>query len=144
MPLTSAVDDVYQYLLAQGAFGGVTGWDGLKRRMMDSPAKDQCVVIQEDGGEVSEMAVAEGLGSAALSNPGVLVTVRAAQWDSDASLAKANEIKALLHSQRDVTLVAGGSVYFGIRAMTPEPIFAGYDDVGRPLHTIAFRLLTAT
>jgi len=47
-----------------------------------------------------------------------------------------------LHGLKAVELVSGGGLYFGIRALTPEPVFAGFDSRGRPLHTVAFRLLT--
>ncbi len=144
----SAVDDVYTYLgpsPGQGFFGGATGWDGFRRRFADAPAKDQSVVVAEDGGRSPEIKATSGLSGAgtALQDIGVMVTVRAGAWDGDASKAKAIAILAQLHGQRNVQLVSGGVVYHRVRAMTPEPVFAGFDDTGRPRHTIAFRLLTA-
>lgn len=137
-----AVDDVLTYLESQGLAGGATGWTVLRRRLMDSPAPDQLIVVSEDGGSPPEIAVSSGLGEDALSDPGVLVTVRAGAWDGDASRAKAQAIHSALHGIRSTALVSGGTVYLGIRAMTPEPVFVGFDSQGRPLHTIAFRLLT--
>lgn len=133
------VDDVYNYLLNSGLAGGGSGWTLVRRRLLDSP--DKCVVVQEDGGVGPEIATASGLGSAALADPAVLVTVRAEAWDGDATRTKAEAIHAALHGQRGVSLVSAGTVYLGVRAQTPEPVFAGFDGNGRPLHTISFRLL---
>lgn len=138
---TTAVADVFAYLTAQNLIGGATGWVGFKRRLVDTPAKT--VVVQEDGGSMNEQPSSAGIGDSALKDPGVLVTVRADPWDGDASFAKAQAIRAALHGLRSVPLTPGGDVYFGISALTPEPIFAGYDENGRPLHTISFRLLRA-
>lgn len=136
-----AVDDVFTYLLSQNLAGGATNWSLIRRKIMDAPATDQLVVVSEDGGTV-EMPVASGLGSAPLASKGVMITVRAALDESDVSFQKANAILVALHGLRAVELVSGGSLYFSIRALTPEPVFAGFDSRGRPLHTVAFRLLT--
>lgn len=140
----SIVDDLYAYLESTGFTGGSTGWAAMRRRLMDEPALDQVVVITEDGGPPPEIAAGEGIGDAALADVGVLLTVRAAQWDGDASYVKAEDIRTALHGLRDVVLGASGAAsYLRVRAMTPEPVFLGYDDRGRPRHTIAFRLLRA-
>lgn len=136
-----AVDDVFAYLVAQNLVKGSTGWAALRRKM-DDAVPDRLVVVGEDGGPAPEMPATVGLGSAALADPGVLVSVRAGAWDSDVSRAKGMAILQALHGLRNVELVSGGALYYGIRAQTPEPVFAGYDDRGRPLHTISFRLLT--
>lgn len=140
MPNTTTVSDVYAYLVAQGIAPSST-WDMFTRRLVDQPAKDQLIVIQEDGGFSPEQPASSGLGDSALAWPGVMVTVRAGAWDADSSFAKAEAIRALLHGKRDLQLSTGGTRYFGISAMTPEPVFAGFDDIGRPMHTISFRLL---
>jgi len=139
----SAVDDVFTFIGAGGSplAGGNSGWSLVRRKMGDDPIEDQVVVVAEDGGVLPEIKANSGIGDAAVKDPGVLVTVRAAQWDGDASKAKAAAILAALHGQRNVTL--GSTVYYRVRALTPEPIFAGFDDTGRPRHTVAFRLLTA-
>lgn len=139
MPATTAVDDVFAYLTAQNLFQ--SPWQGVKRRMLDSP--DAVVVIQEDGGSISEQSSSAGIGDSALKNPGVLVTVRGIAWDGNASFAKAQAIRTALHGLRSISLVASGDIYFGISALTPEPIFVGFDGNGRPIHTISFRLLRA-
>ena len=142
-----AVADVGTYLTAQGLVGGLTGWDLIRRRIMDTPVKDTVVVLMEDGGPPPEYKPvggdaedAFGIGDAALKDVGVHVLVRAQEWDSDASLAKAQAIFDALHGRRGITL--GSTMYLRIAAMTPEPIFTGYDEQGRPRHTIAFRLLS--
>lgn len=137
----AAVDDVVNYLEAQGLAGGTTGWSLLRRRIMDEPAADKLVVVGEDGGGVPEIKASAGLGSDALEDPAVMVTVRGEPLDSDASLAKADAILGALHGLRSVTLTSGGDIYLGIRAQASEPIFAGYDEKRRPIHTISFRLL---
>jgi hypothetical protein len=110
--------------------------------MADAPAENQLVVVTEDGGsepEISVPASPGGIGDSALHDIGVLVTVRAGPWDGDASAVKAQEIFDALHGQRSITL--GSMPYMRVRARTPEPIFAGFDDNGKPRHTIAFMLL---
>lgn len=139
--MANTVLDVYNYLIAQNLAGGATGWDLLRRKVMDDPVGDQLVVVSEDGGSTPELPVTSGLGNAPLVTKGVLVTVRATQNDGDASFTKANAILAALHGLRGVELVSGGGLYYSIRAMTGEPVFAGYDDRERPMHTVAFRLL---
>lgn len=139
----SRVDDVVAYLTAQTLAGGSTGWDLILRKMGDTPIKDQVVVVSEDGGPEPEIKTAAGIGSAAVGDGGVLITVRAKEWDGNTSKAKAVAILAALHGLRNVQLVGGGTTYYRIRALTPEPVFAGFDDTGRPRHTVGFRLLAA-
>lgn len=143
----SVVDDVMVYIVAQNSpaiVGGATGWDIFRRRMTDEPSKDQVVVVSEDGGPEPEIKTSVGIGNAAVSDAGVLVSVRGKQWDGDSSKNKAFEIWTLLHGKRNIQLVApSGTTYYRIRALTPEPIFAGFDDTGRPRHTVGFRLLAA-
>lgn len=137
----SVVDDVYTHLLTQGVAGGSTGWGLLRRREMDTPVPDACVTVSEDGGTLPELDAASGIGDAAIADVGVLCTVRGAPWDGDATAAKALEVYAALHNVRDAVLGSSGSpVYFRVRALTPEPVFTGFDDKGRPRHTLAFRL----
>lgn len=137
------VDDVVAYLTAQGLVGGNTGWPVLRRHMTDQPltvggaVPDQLVVVAEDGGTAPEMKASFGIGDAAIEDPAVLVTVRGAAWDGDGTYAKAAGILAALHGLRGVQLVASGTTYLRTRAQTPEPIFAGFDDAGRPRHTLS-------
>lgn len=140
----SAVDDVFTFISAQAApalVGGATGWDIIRRKMGDTPIKDQVVVVAEDGGPTPEIKTSAGIGQAAVQDPGVIVSVRAKQWDGDASRAKAAAILAILHGLRNTAI--GSTTYYRVRALTPEPVFTGFDDSGRPRHTIAFRLLAA-
>lgn len=138
----SGVADVYTFLETQGLAGGVTGWDLLRRRVMDTPSLDQSVVVLEDGGFEPELPADEGIGDSALGDPGVIVQVRGKAWDGDASFAKAQAILAALHGLRNVALGGSGAdVYLRVRAMTSEPVFAGFDDQGRPMHTVGLRLL---
>jgi len=107
---------------------------------MDTPLPDQMVMMVEDGGPPPEMSIAGDGQEVAVKDLGVLVTVRAKQWDGDASLVKAQEILTALHGKVAFALVS--RIYIRISAMTAEPVFAGFDEQGRPLHTVAFRLLT--
>jgi len=136
----SAVQDVYDYLLDYGIAGGVTGWDLVRRRLTDTPVGDQVVVISEDGGPPPEIPSASGLGDSAMKDVGVQVMVRAAAWDGDASAQKAEEVYNALHGQRAVLL--GSTEYMRVAARTGEPIFIGFDEQGRPRHTISFLMLT--
>lgn len=135
----SAVDDVFTFLTVGGYAGGSSDWDLLRRRTMDSPARDQLVVVMEDGGPLPEIPATEGIGDCAMEDLGILVRVRAGAWDGDASEVKAAEIRDALHGLRSTTI--GSRQYLRARALTGEPVFAGFDDTGRPHHTVAFRLL---
>ena len=134
------VADVYSYLEAQGLAGGSTDWALVRRRLVDDPAVDQLVVLTEDGGLAPEIAESSGIGDSALQDTGIQVMVRAGPWDGDAGAAKAQEILDALHGLRDTTL--GATTYRRVRAQTPEPIFLGFDDRGRPRHTMSFYLLS--
>lgn len=138
--MATAVDDLYQFLETQGLAGGSTNWNLIRRRMGDDPITDQVVVLSEDGGLPPEIKETSGLGDTALEDPAVLVTVRAAEWDGDASRAKAGDIMAALHGMRNI--LVGTTTYIRIVAQTPEPVFAGFDEKGRPLHTLSFRMLS--
>ncbi len=138
------VSDVYTYLVDEGLAGGSTEWALTHRRKMTDVATgvgDQLVVLTEDGGASPEIAESAGIGDSALMDPQVLVTVRAGAWDGDASFDQAQAIHDALHGQRNITV--GSKTYLRVRALTPEPVFSGFDDKGRPEHTISFALLSA-
>lgn len=132
-----AVADVQTYLEDQSLIGSGTGWDSVRRFMHDQ--QDQIVVLSEDGGPAPEFPASSGLGSAAVSDVGVHLMIRGARRDGDASQSKAQAILDQLHGLVDQTI--SGTRYIRIRAMTPEPVFAGWDENERPTHTIAFRLM---
>ena len=135
------VADVQTYLEAQGIIGGATGWKSLRRAIVDGPGDDsfdQLVSIREDGGFAAEVKAAEGIGDAAIGRPAVLLTVRAKKADGDASGAKAQEIFSALNS---FIGTMGVGYYLVVNARTSGPVFAGFDERGRPLHTIGFVLM---
>lgn len=131
-----AVADVQAYLVAQGLVDGGTGWTSYRRFMPDR--ENQVVVISEDGGPDPEARRATGMGSAALGDAGVQVMVRGGPRDSDASEAKASAILNALHGLGPTTMDA--TEYKRTLSLTLEPIFAGFDDNERPIHTCSFRL----
>ncbi len=138
----SAVEDVYDFLEAEELAGdGCKGWSLLRRKVMDAPAKDQLVVVAEDGGTPPEIAETAGIGDSALGDASVLITIRGNAWDSDATDAKATAILNALHGLRNTTI--GSTLYVRVASMTTEPIFLGFDERGRPQHTVAFRMLRA-
>lgn len=128
------VDDVQAYLEAEGITDGSTSWPSVRRRLHDG--SDQLVVITEDGGPTPEIG-APGVRSASLKDPAFQVRVRATAWDGDASAAKAQEIFDALHGR--LKLEMGEGRYLRVAAQSPEPVFIGYDERGRPEHTISFR-----
>ena len=134
------VSDVQSYLETQGLIGGSTGWASIRRRILDGGGDlDKIVSIKEDGGGGSpEIKASSGIGDAAIGKPGVLITVRAEANDGDASQAKAAAIFSALHSQSGSI---GSGSYLVIQARTPEPVFVGFDERQRPLHTIGFVLM---
>jgi hypothetical protein len=139
--MADVVNDVYDFLLAQSIAGGASGWDLHRRHIADSPAADRLVVVTEDGGAPPEIKDTAGIGDSAMHDVGVLVTVRADAWNGDASKAKAQEIIAALHGKRSI--VVGDTTYMRVRARTPEPVFAGFDEHGKPRHTVGLMLLYA-
>lgn len=139
--MASTVENVASFLEAEGLAGGSTEWILMRRRIMDTPKTNQLVVVSEDGGPPSEIPAAEGIGDSAMRDSGVIVTVRADPWDGDSSSGKAEEIRDALHGL--IAADVGEQMYHRVRAMTSEPVFAGFDDKNRPLHTIAFRLLSS-
>jgi hypothetical protein len=115
----------------------------VRRRMTDAAVGDRVVVVTEDGGSLPEI-VDVGIGDSAMMDVGVLLMVRAAQWDGDASFVKAAAVLTALHGLRNVTVGGSGTpMYYRVRARTGEPVFAGYDEKGRPLHTVGVMLLRA-
>lgn len=132
------VTDVQDFLENESLIGGGTGWVSVQRLLHDDEG-DRIVVISEDGGPLPEVPSAGGVGEAALADVGVHFMVRAGPEDSEASFDMAQAILDALHGTIHATL--NGQEYIRGRALTGEPIFAGFDDRRRPTHTIAFRFL---
>lgn len=135
----SVVADVFEFLEDSGVTGGSTGWTLLRRRMNDAVG-DQVIVLTEDGGMAPEIGRSSGIGDSAMRDLGVQIMVRAGPWDGDASQEMAEDIFGLLHGLTCVEM--GSTEYVRVAAQTAGPIFAGFDEKGRPLHTIAFRCMT--
>lgn len=139
----SLIGDLQSYLEDEGIAGGTTGWLLLRRRVVDAAdqSMDQLVVLTEDGGPAPEIGAGEGIGDAAVMDLSIHVLVRAAAWDGDASAAKVAEIEAALHGKLDVLI--GSTRCLRVAAQAPQPVFIGFDDLGRPRHTQSFRFLVA-
>lgn len=135
----TAADDVFAFLETQGIAGGSTEWTLLRRREMDAPANDRLVIVSDDGGPLPEIAEASGIGDSALRDVAVQVRVRARAWDGDGSAGKAAEIFDALHGMRNIEL--GSAPYLRVRAQTAEPLFLGFDETGRPQHSMTFLCL---
>lgn len=134
------VSDVQAYLGAEGLVDGTTAWPSVRRRLHDE-AGDRLVVLTEDGGVTGGRDAPSGLGSDALARPGFQVLVRGAPWDSDSALEQAIALRGALDSVIDRELAE--QHYLTIRARTPEPVFTGFDDQGRPQFTTSFLALTS-
>lgn len=134
------VDDVYDFLEAQGIAGGSTDWALFRRRVNDT--RDRIVVLTEDGGIPPEIGRMDGIGDSAFKDPAVQTIVRAEAWNGDASEAKSQEIFDALHGRSCVML--GSTEYIRVAANTAGPIFAGFDENGRPTHTLSYRCKTGT
>jgi hypothetical protein len=131
-----AVLDAQAYLEAEGIIGGSTGWTSLRRRIHDGDGRlNKIVAIGEDGGDAAEVKASAGIGDAAIGKPAVLITVRAEEYDGDASSTKAAEIFTALNG---LSGTIGSNDYLVVHARTSEPVFVGYDERERPLHTISF------
>lgn len=131
-----AVADVQTRLQNQNIVDGATGWTSYRRYF---PDEAKVVSISEDGGFAPEIGVSTGLGDTSFGDPGVQVMVRASKaGGGDESFSKAEEIRSDLHGKRDIDI--DGTTYLRIIALTSEPVHAGYDENGRSIHTIAFRL----
>lgn len=125
------VEDVQSYLEDQGLTDD--DWPSAWLRHDES---DQLVLITADGGPQMEVPAAEGLGSAALMRPAVLVTVRGEHRDAYAPYEKILAIRDALHGLTDVTM--GSTRYMLVRARVPEPAGPMLDDSGRPEYTMSF------
>lgn len=132
------VDDVQAYLTAQGLVDGSTSWTSRRRWESDVDV-DRLVILTEDGGPPPEIAETEGIGDSAEADVGVQVRVRGQPHQGDDAAEKAKAILDQLHGQRSVTM--NGTTYLRVRAQTPVPVFAGWDDRNRPNFTTSFRLL---
>lgn len=134
-----AVQDLQTRFQNQSLMDGSTGWTSVRRRIHDD-AGDQIVVLTEDGGPTPEVSRASGMGDKALKSPAVQVLVRGNPWDGDGSESKAQALYDDVHGLNSTAI--NGTTYLSVRARTPHPIFAGYDDNGRPQHTISFVMTT--
>lgn len=128
----NGVQDVYDFILAEGLAGGATGWALVRRNIEDHPG-DQLVGVTEDGGSPPEM------GSAAVREPGVQVRVRGAANDGDGVQAKAEAIFSALHGLANAVSVGGGT-YLRVEAMTSGPVMFR-DDKKRWNATTTYMLL---
>jgi hypothetical protein len=140
----SAVSDVQTHLQYMGLVDitmsdAPDDWPSVRRRAHDE--SHRLVVLTEDGGVPPETPADAGIGSSALASPRVQVRVRAEPWNGDASEQKATEIIRELHGRQAITM--GETLYMLVTALTDEPVFMGYDDNGRPEHTVSFDLTRA-
>lgn len=133
----SVVADLQSYLATVGLVDGSTGWTSVRRVMHDEA--DRIVALTEDGGLPAELPAAAGIGEGAWGDLGVQVSVRAEQFNSDASYAKAKEILDQLHGLTDANI--GSGHYHRVSALTTEPVYLGLDETSRPEHSVSFRLL---
>lgn len=130
--------DVQAYLIAQGHVDGSTGWPSTRGALHDE--SDQMVQIATDIGPPPELPASEGLGSAALTHPAALVTVRGKAYKRDAAQAKAAEIHDALNGLLGATL--GSTEYLNVRAAGSQ--FAQvFDDKARPRFSMSYRALAA-
>ena len=133
-----AVADLQDLLQSESLVDGATGWVSKRRRETDED-EDQ-VILTEDGGGGPEMPADQGIGDEAQGDPAVQVRARGSTaWNADATAATVQEIIDAIHGKLAVTV--NGTRYHRIRAQTQEPVFAGYDDDGRPSHTASFLML---
>jgi hypothetical protein len=137
----SVVEDFQAYLEDASLIGGQTGWQSVRRRMLDDV--DRIVCLTEDGGPEPETPAPEGsMGDAALSEPAFQVRVRADRHDSDMAFNMARQINDLLHGL--LREQVNGTWYQRVKAQTTEPVFIGFDERGRPEFTQSFRAVRST
>lgn len=133
------VDDAQTFLRDEGIVDGSTGWPSVQRRVHDQ--SDRLVVLTEDGGLPPEIPAEGGIGSAALGTPAVQIRIRGGPWEGTETQAKAEEILRALHGNQ--SLVIDGTTYRSVAAQTDEPVFMGFDDNGRPEHTVSIHMTRA-
>lgn len=122
MPL---LDEIGDYLTAQGAVGGSSGWALMKADMPATP--DKVVSLFETGG-------ARGEPRYPLTRERFQVRVRGAERHAatgaySAARAKIAAIRALLHGASKLVL---GSTWYNLILELGAPIPIGYDENGRP------------
>lgn len=121
----SVIDEIGDYLTAQGLVGGATGWSLVKGDVPASP--DQMVTLTETAGEASDPAYP-------LSRERFQVRVRGAERHAGAGAytAARDKIQALrvaLHGLINSTL---GAVRYVQVLEVASPAHLGYDANGRP------------
>lgn len=131
----SAVDDVYDWLGAEGLVG--SDYVAVKRNVTDD-VPNKAVFVIEDGGPDAEVGSEEGSGDTAMAFPGVLLRFRGEPGKAVDVQGKAQEVKDRLHGLYGVDL--GATHYLQVLTLGSEPLFIGYDDRKRPEFTVAIRL----
>lgn len=128
------IDDVLDYLVAQGVIEGATGWTRAAGYLPPSP--NQVIAVFETGGIEPEIAPV-GSDEVEYDYPGFQVFGRGAVFGYEALRNKMGEVFRTLH---DSTLSpgVGTPAYVQVQAVQSGPLALGYDENDRPLLTWNF------
>jgi len=102
----------------------------------DDDTPNLCVAVFDTPGESPEHGVDA---DSPAENPGVMVMVRGNIREYSEAYMLANDIKNFLKGESNHNFTLNGTKYVGIWS-EGNPIPIGYDDEGRPLFTINFRI----
>lgn len=131
--MTLLLDEIRDYLIAQGVAGGLTGWPIYEGYFPDE--SDQMVGLFETGGYPADTLERENLRLT------FQIRVRAARFDYATAR---NQIEALFNQLQDASQSAGSPVLLSgiiyIQAMQVAPLFFN-DDRGRPNFTQNYNVL---
>ncbi len=126
--MKSPAEDIKDVLESSAVGIGTFGTDLFVSKEPSEP--DACTTIYDTPGQEPEAGYR-------YDRPGVQVRVRGTAGGYQAAYAKIEDVKEALHGLGDETW--NGTRYVGIWA-TGDPNFLGYDDNGRPIFTINFRV----
>lgn len=122
--------DIGTWLAAEGLVGGSTGWRFSEQYRNE--AQHRLVVAAQFAGFAPDHRTS-------LERPGLQVSVRAGEFETDVAEAKVNEIFRALIDQTNWPATIGGTSYRAIKAQQ-SPFLLEFDGNRRPVWVVNFNV----
>lgn len=135
--MTLMVDDVLDFLVAEGLVGGATGWTVAYGHLPPTP--DQVIAVFETPGLPPEAAPA-GSTETEYDEPGFQIRGRGATFGMAALRILMGQIYRALHKS-SLAPATGDPAYVFVFAEQSGPLTLGLDDDSRPSLTWNFRCM---
>lgn len=135
--MAQLIDDVLDYLEAQGLIRGATGWSGFANYLPPTP--DQVIAVFPTPGLEPEEAPA-GSTETEYDYPGFQVRGRGTVFGSSALLDKLGAVFRSLHGST-LSPAGGDPIYVYVYAVQSGPLPLGHDQNDRPEFTWNFRAM---